>query len=86
MTEISIKQGGSRFARWFHETFDDWFFRALLGPAQTANAVDGCDQPAREQWRRDLENRKQYTRDQRERRRLARDSEPRELVNLSRRR
>jgi len=57
-----------------------------IGPAQTANAVDGCDQPAREQWRRDLENRKRYTRDQRERRRLVRDSEQLELVDRSRRR
>ena len=58
-----------RFARWWHETFHDWFFRSMIGPAQTRNAVQGCDQQARDQWKRDLERRKQFTRDQRERRR-----------------
>jgi hypothetical protein len=65
----------SRFNRWWHETFDDWFFRSMIGPAQVANAVQGCDQPAREQWKRDLENRKRHTREQRERRRLAREAD-----------
>jgi len=62
----------SRFGRWFHQTFGDWFFRSLIGPAQVSNAVQGCDAVARTQWKRDLENRKRYTRDQRERKRLAR--------------
>jgi hypothetical protein len=61
----------NRFARWWHETFDDWLFRSMIGPAQVENAVHGCDSAAREQWKRDLERRKQYTRDQRERRRAA---------------
>ncbi|MEV6599276.1 hypothetical protein AB0M36_20845 [Actinoplanes sp. NPDC051346] len=64
---------GSRFMRWFHKTFDDWFFRSMIGPAQTANAVHGCEQPARDQWKRDLEARKQFTRNQRARKRLARE-------------
>jgi hypothetical protein len=54
-------------SRWYHDTFDDWFFRSLIGPAQTGNAVQGCDEYAREQWKRDLENRKRYTREQRAR-------------------
>jgi hypothetical protein len=62
----------SRIGRWFHDTFDDWLFRSLIGPAQTTNAVQGCDQSAREQWKRDLENRKRHTREQRERKQLAR--------------
>jgi hypothetical protein len=57
-----------RFSRWFHETFDDWLFRSIIGPAQVKGAVQGCDAEAREQWKRDLERRKQYTRDQRARR------------------
>lgn len=61
-----------RFGRWFHRTFDDLGFRALIGPAQTRNAVQGCDEAAREQWRRDLENRRRYSREQRERKRLRR--------------
>jgi hypothetical protein len=60
--------------RWFRETFHDWFFRSLIGPAQTANAVQGCDSTAREQWKRDLENRKRFTREQRERRRRAKEA------------
>ncbi len=64
-----------RFGRWFHETFDDWLFRSLIGPAQTKGAVQGCDEAAREQWKRDLENRKRYTREQRERKRLAREAQ-----------
>ncbi|MEV4708529.1 hypothetical protein [Actinoplanes sp. NPDC049316] len=57
------------FRRWFHDTFDDLGFRALIGPAQTRGAIQGCDQPAREQWKHDLENRRRYSREQRERRR-----------------
>ena len=63
----------SRFGRWFHDTFDDFWFRSLIGPAQTTNAVQGCDAEAREQWRRDLKARKRYTQQQRERKRLARE-------------
>jgi hypothetical protein len=62
----------NRLTRWYHETFDDWAFRSLIGPAQTDNAIQGCDRSAREQWKRDLENRKRHTRDQRERKRLTR--------------
>ncbi len=61
-----------RFGVWWHDTFDDWFFRSVIGPAQTSHAVQGCDQQARDQWKRDLENRKRYTREQRERKRQAR--------------
>ena len=61
----------NRVARWWHDTFDNWFFRSMIGPAQTRNAVQGCDQAAREQWKRDLERRKQFTREQREKRRTA---------------
>ncbi|MDY7089020.1 MAG: hypothetical protein SYR96_28435 [Actinomycetota bacterium] len=61
-----------RLRQWFRETFDDWWFRSLIGPAQTKGAVQGCDADAREQWKRDLENRKRYTREQRERKRQAR--------------
>ncbi len=71
----SGKPGQSRFMRWFHQTFDDWFFRSMIGPAQTENAVHGCEQPARDQWKRDLEARKQFTRDLRERKRLARQAQ-----------
>ena len=67
--------GRGPLKRWFHETFDDWWFRSLIGPAQTQNAVQGCDEQAREQWKRDLENRKRYTREQRERKRLAREAD-----------
>jgi hypothetical protein len=62
-----------RFATWFHETFDDMWFRSLIGPAQTKGAVQGCDEFAREGWKADLERRKQFTRDQRERKRLERE-------------
>jgi hypothetical protein len=61
-----------RFRKWWHETFDDWAFRSLIGPAQTRGAVQGCDQSAREQWKRDIANRKRHTREQRERRRAER--------------
>jgi hypothetical protein len=63
----------SRIGRWFHDTFHDWMFRSLIGPAQTRGAVQGCDASAREQWKRDLANRKRYTREQRERRRQERE-------------
>jgi hypothetical protein len=71
------KQGrdGGRFGRWFHGTFDDFFFRSIIGPAQTRNAVQGCDEAARGQWKRDLENRKRYTRELREHKRLAREAQ-----------
>jgi len=58
------------FRKWFRDTFHDWWFRSLIGPAQTKGAVHGAERAAREQWKRDLENRKRYTREQRERRRL----------------
>ena len=61
-----------RFKAWYHRTFDDWAFRSFIGPAQTSGAVQGCDEPAREQWKRDLENRKRFTREQRERKRAER--------------
>ncbi|GIE30077.1 hypothetical protein Ait01nite_031220 [Actinoplanes italicus] len=64
----------SSFKAWFHRTFDDWFFRSLIGPAQTKGAVHGADHFAREQWKRDLENRKRYTREQRERKRAEREA------------
>lgn len=63
----------TRIGVWFHDMFDDWWFRSLIGPAQTSNAVQGCDQEARDQWKADLERRKQFTREQRERRRAARE-------------
>ncbi|GID91336.1 hypothetical protein ACFQFC_10930 [Amorphoplanes digitatis] len=56
-----------RFGRLWHDTFHDWFFRSLIGPAQTSNAVHGADRFAREQWKRDLAERKRFTREQRER-------------------
>ena len=58
----------NRFRRWFHETFDSWFFRSMIGPAQTKNAIQGCDQSARDQWKQDLERRKRYTQEQKARR------------------
>ena len=64
-----------RLSTWkkaLHDQFHDWWFRSLIGPAQTKGAVHGADRAAREQWKRDLENRKRYTREQRERKRLAR--------------
>ncbi|HET9517212.1 MAG TPA: hypothetical protein VFO77_05765 [Actinoplanes sp.] len=54
--------------------FDDLWFRALIGPAQTDDAVQGGDKAAREQWKRDLEARRRFSREQRERRRQARES------------
>jgi hypothetical protein len=58
-----------RILKWWHETFDDWGFRSMIGPSQTRNAVHGADKYARDYWKRDLEQRKQFTREQRERRR-----------------
>ena len=74
MTDEGATRKQNPLKRWFRETFDDWFFRSMIGPAQTTNAVQGCDQQARDQWKRDLENRKRYTREQRERKRLARNA------------
>jgi hypothetical protein len=71
MAQDDTIRGSSRFSRWFKETFHDWLFRSLIGPAQVTDAVQGCDEGAREQWKRDLERRKQYSREQRERRRAA---------------
>jgi hypothetical protein len=71
---VKDAEGRGRVRRWFHETFKDMWFRSMIGPAQTRNAVQGCDAEAREQWKRDLENRKRYTREQRERKRLERSS------------
>jgi hypothetical protein len=65
----------NRLTRWYRENFHDWFFRSLLGPAQTENAVHGADADAREQWKRDLDGRKRHTREQRERRRLVRETQ-----------
>jgi len=65
-----------RFAQWFHETFDDWLFRSVIGPAQTGNAIQGCDQDARDQWKADLENRKRFTREQRELKDRTREAAP----------
>jgi hypothetical protein len=63
--------GGNRFARWLHATFDDLFFRSMIGPAQTRNAIHGAEAHAREQWKLDLEARKRYTRELREQKRRA---------------
>ena len=71
---MAKEASGNRFTRWFHETFDNWFFRSMIGPAQTQGAVHGADAQAREGWKRDLEARKRYTREQRERKRLAREN------------
>ena len=68
----------SRFSRWLHDTFDDWFFRSLIGPGQVDNAIHGADKHAREQWKRDLENRKRYSRELRERKRVAREARDRD--------
>jgi hypothetical protein len=64
----------TRIKKWWHETFDNWAFRSMIGPAQTPNAVHGADKFARDGWKRDIERRKQFTRDQRERRRQERAS------------
>ena len=65
----NVDRKRSRLTRWWHDTFDDWFFRSMIGPAQTRNAVQGCDQAARDQWKRDLAARKRFSREQRERKR-----------------
>ena len=65
----------SRVGVWWHDTFDDWFFRSMIGPGQVDNAVHGADKAARDQWKRDLEARKRYTQEQRERRRREREAE-----------
>ena len=65
----------SRVGVWWHDTFDDWFFRSMIGPGQVDNAVHGADKAARDQWKRDLEARKRYTQEQRERRRRDREAE-----------
>jgi hypothetical protein len=74
MAEDTPAREQGRFTRWFHETFDDMWFRSLIGPAQTTNAVHGAGQEAREQWKRDLERRKRYTLEQRERKRRTREA------------
>jgi len=65
----------SRLGVWWHDTFDDWMFRSMIGPAETRNAIQGCDENAREQWKRDLQARKRYTQQQRELKRLAREKQ-----------
>jgi len=69
-----VAETRGRLSSWWHRTFDDWAFRSVIGPAQVKGAVQGCDEDAREQWKRDLENRKRYTREQRERARAARSA------------
>ena len=71
MAKDSTGREQGRFLRWFHETFDDVWFRSMIGPAQVTNAVHGAERQAREQWKRDLENRKRYTREQGDRKRRA---------------
>jgi hypothetical protein len=78
MPKYDMGGGGNRLTRWFHETFDDWFFRSMIGPAQVDDAVQGSDLEAREHWKRDLEARKRYTSELRERKRLAREAEHRD--------
>jgi hypothetical protein len=68
----------NRFNQWWHGTFHDWFFRSMIGPAQTSNALHGAEKEAREHWKRDLAARKRYTREQRERRQTAREAEHRD--------
>jgi hypothetical protein len=71
-------RGGNRLSRWFYDTFHDWFFRSMIGPAQVDNAIHGSDKAARDQWKLDLEARKRYTLEQRERKRLAREANRRD--------
>lgn len=66
--------GMNRVLRWYHATFDNWFFRSLIGPAQTRNAVHGAEAAAREQWKVDLAARKRFTQEQRDRKRAAREA------------
>ena len=65
----------SRWGVWWHDAFDDWFFRSMIGPGQVDNPVHGAEKEAREQWKRDIEARKRYTREQRELKRRAREAE-----------
>jgi hypothetical protein len=67
---------GTRLTRWFHDTFHDWFFRSMIGPAQVDNALQGTDKEARDQWKRSLAARKRYTQAQRERKHQAREANP----------
>jgi hypothetical protein len=55
----------NRLTRWYRENFHHWFFRSLLGPAQTENAVHGAAPGARDLWKQDLENRKRHSRERR---------------------
>ena len=68
------KPSGNRFLRAFHQQFDNWFFRSMIGPAQTRNAVHGAEAEAREQWKADLAARKRYSQEQRARKRAAREA------------
>jgi hypothetical protein len=70
-------KSGNRAVRWFRTTFHDWFFRSMIGPAQTTNAVHGAEAYAREQWKLDLAARKRHTQQERARRRAAREAEHR---------
>ena len=63
-----------RISKWWHELTNDMWFRSMIGPSQTRNAVHGADKYARDYWKRDIEQRKQYTREQRERRRQQRSA------------
>ena len=67
----------NRLMHWFHRTFDDLFFRSLIGPSQVKNAIQGGSQLARDGWKHDLEDRKRYTREEHERKRLAHEAERR---------
>jgi len=78
MAEDGKARQQGRFMRWFHQTFDSWFFRSFIGPGQVDNAIHGAEKHARDHWKRDLENRKRYTREQRERKRAAREAERRD--------
>ncbi|GAA3337265.1 hypothetical protein GCM10020358_12890 [Amorphoplanes nipponensis] len=70
-------ESGNRFVRWYRTTVHNWFFRSMIGPAQTSNAVHGAEAYAREQWKLDLEARKRHTRLERERKRAAREARER---------
>ncbi len=74
MSDHEAGQRSRRFVRWFHETFGDWFFRSMIGPSQTDNAIQGGGRQAREQWKRDLERRKRFSQEERKRKRLARQA------------
>jgi hypothetical protein len=47
---------------------------SMIGPAQTSNAIQGCDEAARRQWKRDLEARRQFTPDRCEHKRREREA------------